>query len=312
MKDMRIIIVTLLVFLLSIAGSEEVSAGEGSLGGSFIPLGWDARGEALAGAASLLVRDECSAYWNPANLVFLESSRISLGTVRLIPDMDARFSILTAGTGLLDTRTSPDGAVRMRRFGVALSISHLGLDLAGGSGWNEGTLGLAGAFSPNHFNSIGISWKLMKGWTDLENAGSWGMAFDLGWTARIHRNIWLALVGRNFNGTVHFPESDYNMDASINLAVSWENIMDRISVEFDAVNKEGELNRLLFGSEIVIAEDLLHILCGADARLVNGSRTITHFGVSSGYREMAIALSFSFDPLDAFGRQTRLSIGYGF
>ena len=309
---MRTSIGGLLLLSLLTAINTEVSAGEGSLGGSFIPLGWDALGEGLAGAASLLIRNDCAAYWNPANLVFLESAQMTMGTTKPIPDMDARYSIFSIGTGLLDTRVSPDGNVSMRRFGAALSVSHLGLDLSGGSGWNESTIGLAGAFSPNHFNSVGISWKLMKSWTDVENADSWGVAFDLGWTARVHKDVWLALVGRNFNGTVHYPENDYNIDSSINLAVSWENILDRVSMEFDAVNKEGELNRFLFGTEIIIAEELLHITCGADMRLVNGSRTITHFGLISGYKEMMIALSFSFDPLDAFGRQTRLSIGYDF
>ncbi|MBN2070304.1 MAG: hypothetical protein JW814_02515 [Candidatus Krumholzibacteriota bacterium] len=306
----RSILTFLFVSLLALSPAR-ISAGEGSKGGSFLPLGWDARGEGLAGAASLLVRNDCSAYWNPANLVFLETTMMTLGTMKPVPDLNNRYSILSIGTGLLDTRVSPDGMVSMRRFAAALSVTHLGLDLSEGSGWNESTIGLAGAFSPNHFNSFGIGCKLLKGWTDLDNADSWGFALDIGWTTRLHKNIWFALVGRNFNGTVHYPENDYDIDSSINIAISWENIFDRVSVECDAVSKEGEMNRFLFGSEIIIAEKLLHITCGADMRLVNGSRTIPHVGLLSNYRDILIALSFRFDPLDAFGRQTRISIGYG-
>lgn len=310
MKTKKINIISFITVFLILGITGNTTAGESSRGGTFLPLGWDARGEGLAGAASLLARDDGAAYWNPANLVFLGSAQMTLGTTRPVSGMDNLYSIFSIGTGLLDSRVSPDSLVSMRRFGAAITITHLGLRLAGGSEWNEGTIGFSGAFSPNHFNSIGMSWKMLKSWTQIDNADSWGMAFDIGWTARLHKNVWFALVGKNLNGTVHYPESDDNLDSSFNFAISWENILDRVSIEFDAVRKEGELNRILGGSEIIIVDGLLHLLAGVDRRLVNGKRTITHFGICSCYRNAKIALSFSFDPLDTFGKQTRLSIGY--
>ncbi len=310
MKTKKINIISFITVFLILGITGNTTAGESSRGGTFLPLGWDARGEGLAGAASLLARDDGAAYWNPANLVFLGSAQMTLGTTRPVSGMDNLYSIFSIGTGLLDSRVSPDSLVSMRRFGAAITITHLGLRLASGSEWNEGTIGFSGAFSPNHFNSIGMSWKMLKSWTQIDNADSWGMAFDIGWTARLHKNVWFALVGKNLNGTVHYPESDDNLDSSFNFAISWENILDRVSIEFDAVRKEGELNRILGGSEIIIVDGLLHLLAGVDRRLVNGKRTITHFGICSCYRNAKIALSFSFDPLDTFGKQTRLSIGY--
>ena len=132
-------------------------AGEGSRGGTFLPLGWDARGQALGGAGALLVRDEGAVYWNPANLVFLDSPGAGIGTMQPFPGLANRYTVLSAGTGLLDRRVSRDGLVTVRRLALAVSVSHLGLDLAGGSAWNEGTGGVSVAWSFNAYNYIGLS-----------------------------------------------------------------------------------------------------------------------------------------------------------
>ncbi|MCK4537887.1 MAG: hypothetical protein KAV42_03710 [Candidatus Krumholzibacteria bacterium] len=289
-----------------------LSATEGSRGGTFLPMGWDARGEALGGAATLLARDDGAAYYNPANLVFLRSTRVTAGVTRPVPGLDNLYSIVTAGTGLMDTRTSPDGTVEVRRLAAAVSISHLGLKLAGGSAWNEGTAGFSAAFSINHFNSIGATVRFLRSWTDLDDADSWGMAFDFGWTTRLYRNLWFGLVARNTNSVIHYPEIDEELDSSVNLALSLEELFGRVSIEGDVVTRAGELNRILLGSEIVIVEGTLSILGGVDARLVNYSRTITSFGLLTSLANADIALSFTFDPEDAFGRQTRLSVSYQF
>jgi len=47
-------------------------------------------------------------------------------------------------------------------------------------------------------------------------------------------------------------------------------------------------------------------------RMAYHSRTIPWFGVRAGYGGGALSLAFGFDPEDAFGRQTRVSLGYGF
>ncbi len=306
----RAVIIPLIVLLFLPAAPGSSEAGQSSTGGTFLPLGWNARGGSLAGAASLLVRDDCAAYWNPANLVFLKTPMMTLGTTEPVPGMSDRYSILSIGTGLLDTRESAAGGPELRRFGVAFSMSHLGLDLASGSGWNEGTAGISLAYSLNHYNSVGISWRMLKSWTDLEDAGSWGTALDLGWTARLKEDVWFALVARNLASGIHYPERDESIEPSFNAAVSWEDFHDRASFELDYVLKEGEFNRLLAGTEVIIMEDLLLLQGGLDIRMVNGKRTIPHLGLSTLYGGANISLSFSFDPEDAFGRQTILSIGY--
>lgn len=302
--------ISLLVAAIIAGASLPLAAGETSRGGTFLPMGWGARGEGLGGAAAILIKDDRSAYWNPANITFLQSPRVSLGTTKPVPDMDAYYSVFSAGTGLMDNRSKPDAEQAPRKFGVAITATHLGLELAGGSKWNESTLGISVAFAPNHYNSFGLTCRMLKSSADLYDADASGMTFDFGWTALIHDRMWLALVGRNFTSSVSYPYRDETIDPTWNLAAAYERIAGRISVEFDVVMKNSEFNRFLFGTEIEIFKDLLHILGGTDYRITEGERTILHLGVMSIYRSIEISLAFTFDPEDAFGRQTHVSIGY--
>jgi hypothetical protein len=287
-----------------------LAADDYSRGGTFLPNGWDARGEGLGHAATILIRDDRSVYWNPANLAFLSSSRIGVAAMQPVPDLDGWYSVLSAGMGLMDTRSHPDHTHALRRFGLGIMVSHLGLDLAGGSKWNEGMFGLSAAYSPNHYNSIGVTFKVLQSWTDLTDADATGFSFDFGWTALVRGGLWVAVMGRNVASTVSYPERDDEIDPMWNFAVAYDRIMDRVSLEFDAVFKNGSFNRFLLGAEAVIVPDLFFVVGGMDHRLNEGSRTIPSFGFGSIYRGIEISIAFTFDPEDAFGRKTRISIGY--
>jgi hypothetical protein len=305
-------------FLPIIAGilllpPSSLRAAEGSRGGTFLPLGWDARGQALGGAGTILVRDEAAAYWNPSNLVFLTSTGAGIGTTKPIPGMDNLYTVVSVGKGLLDSRTSVDGTIEVSRFAVAMTMSHLGLKLSEGSGWNEGTLGLSGAFSFNTYNFIGVSWRMMKSWSSVDDAGAWGSAIDLSFTTRLSRHVWLAAMTRNLWSKVHYPYSSWEIDPSIILSASLEEIIyERFSAEFDVVYRDGEINGYRLGGELSLVRDILWMQAGADVRTVNYSRTIPWFGISAIYGGARLALAFGFDPEEDLGRQTRVTAAYRF
>jgi len=309
-RTSRIPAALLAAIAVAAALASPLPAAEYSRGGTFLPMGWDARGEGMGHAATILIRDDRSVFWNPANLTFLSSPRISLGTTKPVPDLDAYYSVLSAGMGLMDTRSHPDLDYSMRRFGVGIMVSHLGLELAGGSKWNEGTFGLSAAFSPNHYNSVGVTFRMMQSWSDLTDADATGMAVDFGWTALVRGKLWLAVVGRNFASTVSYPNRDEEIDPVWNLAAAYERIVDRVSVEFDTVFKNGAFSRFLIGGEVMLVRDLLFATGGLDYRLNEGKRAIPAFGFGSIYRGIEISIAFTFDPEDAFGRKTRVSVGY--
>jgi len=288
-------------------------AGDGSQGGTFLPLGWDARGQALGGAGTILVRDEAAAYWNPSNLVFMTSPGIGIGTTKPIPGMDNLYSVVSFATGLLDSRTSVDKAVEVRRLAVGVTMSHLGLKLSEGSGWNEGTLGLSAAFSFNPYNFIGVSWRGMKSWSDVDDAGAWGSAIDIAFTTRISRHMWLAAVAKDAWSKVHYPQSSWEIGPTVSFAASIEEIIfGRFSAELDVIFREGELNSYRLGGELNLIRNILQLQAGADVRVVNYSRTVPWCGVTAGLGGARIALAFGFDPEDELGRKTRVTAAYRF
>ena len=69
---------------------------------------------------------------------------------------------------------------------------------------------------------------------------------------------------------------------------------------------------MLAGAEIAVYERYLVLAAGVDTRLIEGERTIPSFGFGTSYRFVELFAGFSFDPLDAFGRRTRLSVGFDF
>jgi len=305
--------ILLLLPAIALLHPSALRAGEGSQGGTFLPLGWDARGQALGGAGTILVRDEAAAYWNPANLVFLTTPGVGIGTTKPIPGMDNLYSVVSIGTGLLDSRTSVDGKVEVRRLAIAMTISHLGLKLSEGSGWNEGTVGFSAAFSFNPYNYIGVSWRMMKSWSDVDDAGAWGSSIDLAFTTRLSRHMWLAAMLRDVWSKIHYPESSWEINPSIVLAASVERLLyGRFSAELDVVFRENELNSYRLGGELTLIREMLWLQAGADVRTVNYSRTIPWCGVTAGIGGARLALAFGFDPEDDLGRQTRVTAAYRF
>lgn len=304
------------VLLASLAATAAVPraarAAESARGGTFLPLGWDARGAALGGAATVLITDERSAYWNPANLVFIGGPRVSFGTVTLVEGLPSRYSTFTAGAGFAEAALSPDSTYRWRRFAMALSGSHLGLELSEGSGWSESTFGVSAGYAITNYNAVGITVRVAKSWTDVEDADAWGAALDVGLTERVTRHLVFAVAGRNVLSQITYPERTETLDPSWNIALAYEDFFDRLSAECDVVLKDGSMTRFLAGAELVVARNLFFVSGGVDVRLSEGERAIPCFGLGTTFSMSEINLGFSFDPEDGFGRQTRISMGLVF
>jgi hypothetical protein len=354
MREKRALVLVIASLLGAGLAASPLAASEYTRGGTFILPAWDARGAALGGAATILIRDERSAYWNPANLVFLRSARITAGTMEPVPGLDDRYSIICAGialfekppvidtTGIRSAGLAPparldssaavpagrvagldtalalavaaarDTTLIRRTWGFGLIAAHLGLELAQGSSWSENTFGASAAFAPTRRTAVGVTVRVMRSATDAADADAWGAAFDAGVVEQVTQCLWLAVTGKNLLSHVRYPARTDTLDVSWNLAVAYRGLADRVSIECDAVVKYGVLNRLLAGVEVAVVPDLVYLLGGSDIRMSQDPRVIPSAGFATSYRFAEIALSESFDPESAFGRQTRVSISFFF
>ena len=312
MKNIFAAMIVLLVLAGVFTPAGGLRAAESSQGGTYLPMGWSARGAGMAGAVTTLIRDDRSAYWNPANLSFLMRPRFTVGSTRIVSGLDNFYNVISVGSGVFDRITDPGENIQVRQMGLALSITNLWLKLAQGSRWNEGTIGLSASYAINHYNSIGMTFRLLTSWTDFEDGNSMGYALDFGWTSIVYRNMWLGIVARDIISNIGYENRDYKLDPMLNIALAYENIFDRASVECDVVMKSSTPSRFLIGTEIDVVRDFMLLLAGAEIRLIEGQRTIPTAGVVFVYKDLELGLGFIFDPLDAFGRQTRIAIGYVF
>lgn len=308
----RRIPVALAAALLVAALGAPLVAGETSRGGAFLPLGWDARGMSLGGAATVLVRDEQAAYWNPANLVYLDGVGLGGGMVKLVAGLPSNYGTFAAGAGLGEARLSPERSYAWHRFSMAVSLSQLGLELAGGSGWDETTVGVSAAYAFTHFSAIGVTLRGLANRTDLADADASGYAVDVGVTERITRRAWFALCARNVTGSVSYPDRKESFDALWNVALAAEDLPGGLAAECDVVLKGSAISRFLAGAELPIAGRLLRVTGGLDIRLTEGERTIPSFGIGSGWRFAEVFAGFVFDPLDAFGQRTYVTARLAF
>ena len=294
------------------AVSPAVHAGESSRGGAFLPLGWDAKGLSLGGAATVRARGVECAYWNPANRVYVERAGASVGTVRLVEGLPSRYSTFSAAIGLGEPASDSASSRPWHRLTVALSASQLGLELAEGSGWSESTLGLSASYAFTPYSAIGVTARALRSATDIADADAWGWAVDIGVTERLTRRLWFGVSARDVASRISYPERSESLDPLWNIAFAATDLPGRVSAEFDIVLKRGEIDRLLAGAEIRVYEEYLVVAGGVDMRLIEGERTIPSFGFGTSYGFAELFAGFSFDPLDAFGRRTHLTLGVDF
>ena len=85
-----------------------------------------------------------------------------------------------------------------------------------------------------------------------------------------------------------------------------------VSIEADAVLRDGGLNSYRIGGEAALLPETLWIPAGADIRRVNGARTSPWLGLTAGRSGARISLAFGFDPEENLGRQTRVTASYRF
>ena len=310
LQSLSRIIPIILLFILATLQSSPAFSQTSSKGGTFLPMGWGARGASLADAGTIIIRDDRSVYWNPANMVFLNSPTATIATTKPIPDMDIRYTTLSVASGILDTRFSPDSTRELKLVAVGLGITDMGLTLAGGSRWHENTFGVSFAISPNHYNAIGVSLRILHSSTDLTDANSSGIAIDAGWTAVLTNRLYLALSGRNIVNRVKYPSSTQKIEPTWNVALAYMDIYKIATIEGDLVVKGSSIYRFMTAFEATLFENLLIIRGGVDRRIRDGARTIFTFGMGTVYSFSEISLGFRFDPEDAFGRQTFVSVNF--
>jgi hypothetical protein len=290
------------------AGAPAVHATDFSTGGSFLPLGHGARSYALGGAAIALTRDDMAAYWNPANLPWLDRRGLTLMHATLLPGVSDGYDTASFGSSAGERLGLEDQSLRPRRWGYGLFASHLGFDFASGKSWAENTLQLSGACALNNYTTLGVGFKLLRGSNDFESANASGVGIDLGLTLLVSERLTAAIVAQDLWARLHWDtEKQETLTPTLTAGLearpghSW-------SAEADLTLREGRLDRVMSGLEWRPYRDLLALRGGWTILRAGERRGYPSAGVGLRYDRVIVDYAASFDDADALDVGQRVSL----
>ena len=283
------------------------TASDWSAGGAFLPLGHGARAHGLGGAVIAMGRDDASAYWNPANLAWIEpGSSVTLMHAALFPEVDNGYQSLSFGMTHGPVLGEPVQRLRPSQWGFGGFIGHLGLGFEAGD-WTENRLQLAAAYALSNYASLGLAAPFMWLTNDFEGGNAQGGGFDAGLSALLTDALSVAFVVRDA-----YSEVQYDTDRSEKVAPGFELGIDyrwrTFEFEADGTGREGGLQRAALGCEWRPHGELVALRGGWTALMAGESRGIPSAGAGVRTGSLVVDYGAAFDDADATGIGQRVSL----
>jgi hypothetical protein len=276
-------------------------AGDYSTGGTFLQLGHGARAHGLGGGGVALMRTDDAAYWNPANLAWLQKKNsITFMQASILPGIEDGYSTLTFGRGIGDRLGLETQQWRPTRGAYGLFLSHMGLQFDSGKKWSENVLKLSTALALNSYTSVGAGVKLLQANNDFESADGRGVGIDLAFlrAALVGRDLWTRI---EWDTKTH-EVVDRTFTAGVEYAI-W-----RTAVVADWVIRRKATERFILGAELGLFRERL-VVRGAVTSLQAGeARVWPSGGVGISLANLTFDYGASFDEADALDVGHRASL----
>lgn len=293
--------------LAVVGAASGAGASDWSAGGAFLPLGHGARAHGLGGAVIAMGRDDASAYWNPANLAWIEpKSSVTLMHAALFPEVDNGYQTVSFGMPRGPRLGEPEQRLRPCQWGFGAFVGHLGLGFEAGD-WTENRLQLAAAYALSNYASLGLSARFMWLTNDFEGGNAHGGGFDAGLSLLLTDALTVALVVRDA-----YSEVQYDTKRSEILAPGFELGIDyrwrTLEVEADGTGREGGLQRTALGCEWRPHGEWIAVRGGWTAIRAGESRSYPSAGVGLRTRGLVVDYGAAFDNADATGIGQRVSL----
>ena len=284
-----------------------------SSGGAFLQLGHGARLHGLGSAGVAMLRDDAAAYWNPANLAWLQRQNgVTLMHADILDQIDDgydSFSFARAAGERLGEASQP---LRPSRFGYGLFLSHLGFTFASGRDWSENVFQFAAAMAVNNYASVGMAIKGLQANNDFDNADGEGIGLDLGLTVLVFDRLTAVIVGRDVWTRVHWDTGRWETSEPVVTAGFELRPAQRWNVETDLSLRQGGLHTAAGGVECQVYRDLFWLRGGATFVVPGESRLYPSAGVGVRYSRFVLDYGAAFDEEESLGIGQRVSLRVGF
>lgn len=247
----KYVIAGLIACFSALAAADDV--GRGGVAGSFLRMGLGARGMAMGGGSVSLVDGGCTAYYNPAGLVFLKNRFVTANVNSMALDR----SLVFIGYAQSVNAASPSAKGRLIQGGFSAGWLSAGVDHIDGrdydgvhtqmySNW-EHCFYFSFALNPDPRLAIGFNGKLhysrFPKITDTKDAVSaTGFGFDIGVMVRPLPSIALGVTLRDLRSKYTwdsqklFERGTQTVDAFprvLRAGLSWKGWKERLLLSFD-------------------------------------------------------------------------------
>jgi len=304
-KVLNLVAVAVFVAILG-AGHRDAFAGF-SRGGAFKSPGYGARAWGMAGAAVSTIDDEGAVYWNPAMLALVGSSTVGASYIDLVPGASAHQSQL-AYVHVIQ-QTDHDTTVRhVARHVVGALYTNLRLGIHSGESYDENTLRLAYAYTPDYFLSFAIAGDVFASTSEVGGFKSKGTSVDLAFRIMLTENVTVGLVARNaFSRYSYNDGTDYRREREFVLGIASRRI-SYVTIEGDVVWAHGDASRWVLGAETQYLFNVLALRGGIAAIRTGESRTVPYFGFGARISRLSLHYNASLDNENAFADTHRFTL----
>jgi hypothetical protein len=298
-------IVVIATAAIMVAGHHDALAGY-SRGGAFKTPGYGARAWGMAGAAAATVDDEGAVYWNPAMMALAGSKTVGAAYINLVPGATARQSQLAYVHLMRETDYDSD-ARKVARHAVGALYTNLRLDVEGES-YDENTLRLAYAFTPDYFISFAAAGEVFASRSDVKGFGAKGTSVDLAFRLMLTEHFTVGIVARSaFSRYSYNDGADYQREREFALGIARRSA-GYVTVEGDVVWAHGDVSRWVLGAETAYLFDLLALRAGIAAITTGESRGVPYFGFGARFRRLTLHYSAGVDDESAFADTHRFTL----
>jgi hypothetical protein len=264
----------------------------------------------MGGAGVATVSDEGAVYWNPAMLALLPSNRrVGASYINLVAGVSAHQSQL-AYARILATSESDDIGGTVARHAVGALYTNLMLDIQGGFSYQENTLRVAYAYTPDYFVSFGAAGDIFFSTSDVPGFEAIGSSVDAAVRLLLFEDFTLGLVARNaFSRYSYDDGTDYSREREFVIGVSTTAIPQG-AIEGDLVFAHGDLSRVIVGGETDYLFKLLALRAGFAVINAGESRNVPYLGFGVRVGRVRLHYNANLDDENAFEDTHRFSLSF--
>jgi hypothetical protein len=228
--------------------------GRGGYSGNFLRMGLGARGMGMGGTSTALTTDGCTAYYNPAALVFLERKWITASLRSMALDRSLNYIGYAQSVGNTAEEASKKGLIR-GGFSIgwlSAGVSNIdardfnGNDIGTLSNWEHGFF-FSFALNPAPQFAIGFSGKILYNrFPDITDKGeaisATGFGFDIGLLFRPSSNLFFGITVKDIRSGYTWDTQDLwergtqtinSFPRILKMGGVWKGLQDRLVLALD-------------------------------------------------------------------------------